>query len=352
MRSLDSSTNLQATWSNGQAIQEYQSFLATGKSEVELRPDISSVIVSSDDDCALADALLSLGLKNDKKDLVVRPEATSLPGEVDGNDSYPIYIAIPPTQLEGFLDGLSQAWMDRFDDFVFFSGRECGVIEPILRKRGMCREATTQVEVHGFTTPGKGRFPRDLSVKFGLDAQGEEKWSGETSVCGKWAGSVAERMENSFIRCRTGFYRDWRRWMWEMAAYDAVFNLVGAVRAEPTSHQQVALYYDDEAGDMLWEITNNLRGYLAVTLQYGFEDRIFEYAEKNGSEMMCNLSSDLYQFSFEPFEASKMVCNYLVFAQKSRNLLQGMELKDSVKTFEQDLNPKTRQGNLRCDGVI
>merc|ERR1719444_34527 len=347
----DSYTALSATWSNGQAIKEYQDFLASGKNEIESLSDRSSVIVSSNDDFPLVSALMSLGLKNDLKDYVIRPDSM-LPDELDGSDSFPIYIAIPPTDLAEFLDNLPKPWMDKFDDFVFFSGGICGIIEPILRERGMCREAITQVETHGFSMPGAGRFPQDLSFSFGIDAQGNEKRGGETGVCGKWAGAISERFEKNFITVKTGFYRDWRRWMWEMAAYDAVFILVGAVRSEPTTLEQVALYYEEEAVDMLWQINNNLRGYLAVTLIYGFEDRVFEYAERNGKNVPCSLTSEMYPFIFEPFENSQMVCNYLTFAQKNCNFLQSMQLKESVLKFEAELNPKTRQGNLRSDGII
>jgi len=343
---------LHATWSNGQAVQEYKDFLSSGRSEVERLSDRSSVIVANPEiEYPLVDAILSMGLRSEKKDVVVRYDDLTLPNEVDGQTSFPIYIAIPPWQLASFLDNLPPGWMERCDDFVYFSGGLCGVIEPVLRKRGMARDATTQVDVHGFTMPGKGQAPQDLSANFGLDAQGEDKYTGETGACGKWCGAIAERLENNFIRCRTGFYREWRRWMWEMAAYDVVFNLVGSVRGEPTNHKQVALYYDEEASDMLWQIANNLRGYLAVTLPYGFEERVYEYAERNGEDMPCHLSTAWYEFTIEPFENSQMVCEYVTYAQQERGWLPDMQLKDSVSRFVLK-ESKQRQGNLRSDGVI
>lgn len=348
-------TKLSATWSNGQAIKEYQDFLATGKSEIEILPDVNSVIVSSTDDYPLVSAFIKLGQGNSKKDIIIRPNE-DLPTEVNGESSFPIYIAVPPHHLCMILDNLPESWQTKFDDFVFFSGGMAGVVETMLRERGMCREAITQVDVHGFTIPlpGQGYAPQDLSHKFGIDNQGRDKITGESSSCGKWAGAVQERLINNGIRCQTGFYRDWRRWMWEMAAYDAVFSLVGAVRDDPITHKDVALYYGNEASDMLWQISNNLRGYLAVTLIYGFEDRVFEYAERNGEDWQCMVNGDnySYQFGLDTFEASEMVCNYLCLAQKKGRFGPDLQLKPSVLVFERDLNPKTLKGNFRCDGAV
>mmetsp|Transcript_5026 Transcript_5026/g.7559 ORF Transcript_5026/g.7559 Transcript_5026/m.7559 type:complete len:170 (+) Transcript_5026:406-915(+) len=165
-----------------------------------------------------------------------------------------------------------------------------------------------------------------------MDNQGQHKMKGESSLYRNWAGAMQEKLYNNCIRCKTGFYRDWRRWMWEMAAYDAVFNLVGAVRDDenPTTHKDVALYYEEEAVDMLWQINNNLRGRLAVTLIYGFEDRVFEYAERNGGDWECKVSGDnySYQFGIDAIEASEMVCNYLCLAQKKGHFSPDFQFKN------------------------
>jgi hypothetical protein len=61
----------------------------------------------------------------------------SLPESLNGQTEYPIYITISPTQLGSFLDNLPPSYMDRIDDFVFFSGGfEFGNIEDVLKERG------------------------------------------------------------------------------------------------------------------------------------------------------------------------------------------------------------------------
>ena len=183
-----------------------------------------------------------------------------------------------------FIQTLPDEWKLRSSDFIFCSGGPiCGCIEPVLKGAGFARDSMTQLLVSGFTLPGPAGKPQDLSCKIGLDASGENKYAGESAVCGKWAGAVKERLERNGIRCKSGFYREWRRLMvshpravvrekmsfkfglsdltsflffpyfkkWEQAAFDAVFNLVGVVRAEPTTIQDVANYYEQEASDMV-----------------------------------------------------------------------------------------------------
>jgi hypothetical protein len=224
-------TQLGATWSNGQAIKEYQDFLASGKQEIDLTKDCPSVIVVSPDfdpsdpyKSTMVDMFFSLG---NGDDIVVQP-GDELPSIVTENNevlSYPIYIAIPPFELEEFLQNLPEEWKPRREDFVFLSGGDyCGVIEPILRNGGYARDTMTQVLVSGMQKPTmKGGIDgnmgeitgkaQDLSCDIGLDSYGESKIAGGCAACGKWGGSVKERLERNGIRCQVGFYREWRRMM-------------------------------------------------------------------------------------------------------------------------------------------
>lgn len=119
-------TSLQATWSNGQAVQDYQNFLASGKQEIDRTADGPSVFVVPDHDMpALTKALMS------DKDIVVTPHQ-ELP-----SIQCPVYITLPPYQLDDFLENLSETFKSRPDDFVFFSGGlEYGNIEDVLKNRG------------------------------------------------------------------------------------------------------------------------------------------------------------------------------------------------------------------------
>ena len=138
---------------------------------------------------------------------------------------------------------------------------------------------------------------------------------------------------------------------WEQSAYDAVFHLVGAVRSEPTTVADVANYYEPEVSDMMWGISGFLRGSRAITLTYGFEERMFGVAEVVGSGQQCVLIEDMYPFLYEPFEGVPTFNEYLVYAQEECGLLPNANIpRQSASVM--DKPPIIRQGNLRADGVI
>ena len=154
-----SSSSLYSTWSNGQAVQGYQDFLSSGKQEIELTVDTGSVFIygnpTYDPYNNIINAFLSMGRIGQHEDVVLSSSVASsqqqqqqgdndigsaipeLPETLNGQTEYPIYICIPPTQLGYFLDNLSPSFMNRIDDFVFFSGGfEFGNIEDVLKERG------------------------------------------------------------------------------------------------------------------------------------------------------------------------------------------------------------------------
>ena len=215
---------------------------------------------------------------------------------------------------------------------------------------GYCRDSMTQVLISGLSVTQFG--VADLSVRLMSEtAIGEEKWAGECAACGKWAGAIAQRLLRNNIRCKTDFYREWRRRMWERSVYDAVFHLLGSVRSEPTTVEQVATYYSGEVSDMVWEFSQLLRGWKALTLTYGFEERMFGVAEAIGRDQPCTLIEDMYPYVWgnSVFKQSKMFADYLNYAQQEIGLLQGVELP---RMNDEDFKSKMRQGNLRADGVI
>ena len=158
----------------------------------------------------MVQALAKLG---NGDDIILTPDSPLPPG-LGSKQSYPIYVALPPSELADFIQNLPDDWKPRREDLVFLSGGDvCGVIEPILKRFGYARDTMTQALVSGFTLPGGDRMPEDLSCVVGTDASGEQKWAGECAACGKWCGAVKERLETNGIRCKTGFYREWRRLM-------------------------------------------------------------------------------------------------------------------------------------------
>jgi hypothetical protein len=351
-------SSLAAVWSDMKAVQDYKDFLASGKQELEMAADGPSVIITSlssssspDQVLPLAAALVTMGLG---QDMVLTPDQ-ELPDTLGGFEHYPIYVALPPTQLAAFLDKLRDndtAATRKTDDFVFFSGGlEYGNIEDVLKVRGYCRDTMTQVLISGLRVLNGGRV-EDMSVRLDTEsAVGDAKYAGECAACGKWAGAVVERLGRNGVRCRADFYREWRRQMWERSAYDAVFHVMGVVRSQPTTVQQVALYYSTDVSDAVWEMSQLLRGWKALTLLYGFEERMFGVAERVGRDQATMLVEEMYPFIWgNPlFLQSKTFVDYLGYAQEEMGLLKGIELP---RKPDEEYVSKMRQGNLRADGVV
>ena len=342
-----------ATWSDSKAVMEYQNFLSSGAQEIILKEDCPSVIVVSPKEAdleftelnPLAQALMHMG---SGEDIILSPYQP-LPESLGGQSEYPIYLTLPPQEMEPFLDSLDKAYEDRQSDFCFFAGGfQYGNIEEILQSRGYCRDSITQILITGMELGPTGI--KDASVCLGPDSVGEDKWAGECAACGKWNGAIAKRLQSKEVRCTTDFYRDWRRKMWERNCLDAVLNLVGAVRQEPTTLSDVANYYETEVSDMLWEISGTLRGWKAITLMYGFEERIFGFAEYQKAQQ-CTIIDDWYPYIWgnRVFTESKQFLEYLHYAQSEMGLLKGIELPPMSEKLDVS---KMRQGNLRADGVI
>lgn len=336
-----------ATWSDSKAVEDYKNFLDTGLAEPEQKADCPSVIIMEPDkSCDLAEALFSMGFGDD---LVIAPYDV-LPDQMDGNYEYPIYVSLPPWSIADFIINLPQNYLDRAEDFVFFSGGLVyGNIEDVLKEYGFCRDDMTQVLITGLTfTPAKQ--VRDLSVNLGMAANEEQKLAGQCTACGKWKGAIAARMFRNDVMCKTDFYRDWRRAMWEQSMSDAVLHLLGVVRTDPTSVANVATYYSEEAADIVWEISAQLRGWKALTLPFGFEERIYGVAEANGSEQQCIVFNEMYQYIWgvPVFLESNMYLQYLHYAQSEMSLLQGIQLP----LIDENKPSIMRKGNLRADGVV
>jgi hypothetical protein len=335
-----------AVWSDSKAVREYQDFLASGEQEIKLTPDGPSVIIRPMEGTnVMTEALLTMGMGDD---VVMTPDQ-DLPLTMGGKSEFPIYIALPPGQIDSFIRNLSKNLEARNQDFIFFAGGPVyGNIEGTLKDYGYCQDSMTQVLISGLKVTSGGAV-MDLSTRIGTDAMGEEKWAGECASCGKWKGSVAQRLEKSAIRCTVNFYRDWRRKMWERNIMDATVNLVGAVRAQRTTQSEVALYYEEEVSDMMWEISQSLRSHKAVTLLYGFEERIFGVAENTGSEIPCTIDEEMFKFIWgnRVFTDSKTFLNYLWLAKDDCGLIPTVELP-----IRRENTGMMRSGNLRADGKI
>ena len=342
-----------ATWSDSKAVKDYQDFFSSGAQEIKLKDDCPSVIIVSPKEAdleftelnPLAQALMQMGNGDD----VILSPYQALPETLGGSSDYPIYLTLPPQEIAPFLDSIDKSYEDRNEDFCFFAGGfQYGNIEETLKDRGYCRDKMTQIVISGMEFVGPAGI-KDLSVNLGPDSVGEDKIAGECAACGKWNGAIAKRLERNEVRCSTDFYRDWRRKMWERNCLDAVLNLVGSVREEPTTLADVANYYEEEVSDMLWEISGTLRGWKAITLMYGFEERIFGFAEMH--KQQCAIIDDWYPYIWgnKVFTESQRFLEYLHYAKSEMGLLQDVELPPMKS--ELDVS-KIRKGNLRADGVV
>ena len=126
-----------ATWSDSKAVRDYQDFLNSGKQEIDVARDGPSVIIkpgtTQGGSSELADALVAMGMGDD---LVLTPEQ-ELPDAMGGSSEYPVYVTLPPSQIEDFLINLKDSYRARPEDFVFFSGGlQYGNIEGVLQDRG------------------------------------------------------------------------------------------------------------------------------------------------------------------------------------------------------------------------
>ena len=139
--------------------------------------------------------------------------------------------------------------------------------------------------------------------------------------------------------------------MWESNVLDAVFHLVGVVRREPTSLADVGNYYHEEVSDMVWDMTQLLRGWRALTLLYGFEERMFAIAEMHGKEQPCTIVEEMYPFIWgnQVFLQSKMFVDYLRYAQEDFKMLPNVQLPNRGAD---DFTSNMRKGNFRADGVV
>ena len=103
---------------------------------------------------------------------------------------------------------------------------------------------------------------------------------------------------------------------------------------------------------MVWEMSQLLRGWKALTLTYGFEERLYGVAESpDVRDEPCTLVPEMYPFIWgnQVYLQSKMFVDYLNYAQQEMGLLPGIELPQKS---DEDYASKMRQGNLRADGAV
>ena len=108
----------------------------------------------------------------------------SSPQEIPSNiPECPIYVCMPPFELENFLGKVSSSF-PRIEDFCFLTGGLAfGNIEDVLKDRGYLRDSTTQILVSELKIDCSDRV-KDTRVQLATEsAVGEQKLAGECSAC-------------------------------------------------------------------------------------------------------------------------------------------------------------------------
>ncbi|GMH85339.1 hypothetical protein TL16_g10197 [Triparma laevis f. inornata] len=246
------------------------------------------------------------GKKTDHVNTLSIDDPLTFPDEISGHETYPIYILTPPDSLQTFASSSPVQKLrkmyppsPRLEDFCFlhYGGR---ISESILRGNNLGgSDQTTCLLNLGIKAASSGLRSHNLingEIVLGVDAMGQKKIAGKSITCGKWAGSLKDRIEttvkatcgidegDNWSVVDLGFYRDVRRILFEYGILSSAFNLIGEVHSkttsEPMTYATVALGYTDECVEMIQELSSCLRGSLAVTMMYGFEERVMELAER------------------------------------------------------------------------
>jgi hypothetical protein len=102
---------------------------------------------------------------------------------------------------------------------------------------------------------------------------------------------------------------------------------------------------------MVWDMSQLLRGWKALTLTYGFEERLFGVAESAAGNQQCTLVDKMYPFIWgnPVFLESLPYTEYLQYAQNEMGLLNNIELP---QRSDDSYSSNMRKGNLRADGVV
>lgn len=254
-------TSFRAVWSDSRAVQDYQNLL---EGKIPERKSDGKAVVVGDDPLAIGLANMAPG----------EPDPIFQYNQVAGlpPGDYPVYVSLSkPEALEALLSEIPE---NKREDLVFINYGD--MIENILKKFGLLRDATTQAVAY-YSINEFGNIEDDRT-SLGDDRMGLPKYAAETSVTGKWAGAYADRLRRNNLHCSENFYRDFRRKMLERVVYESVFNLV-AILHKRCPLSEVPDYFRGECNDMLYEFGRLLRGNLAVALISGSEDRMAAYAK-------------------------------------------------------------------------
>jgi hypothetical protein len=181
---------------------EYMEYLRDGDKFSDLT-DCAALIVGAG---KLGKALHgAMGFEGDV--LLGRGEA--IPADWEG----PVFVCVPHAELASVLDACPES---KYDDLVFW---QQPYIEPLLKRYAMTEN--TQVNAYFYINPG--RKPVDVTT----DLQPE----GLTTVTGKWAVAVTQRLARAELSCKLLNKRDFRRAAIERHIGVCALHAIGSTQA-------------------------------------------------------------------------------------------------------------------------
>lgn len=237
------------TWSDPAVTREYFDYL-DGRDQREAKTDCQSTIVG-------AGRIGSFLVKHGRNDLIIK-RGESIPADAPG----PVYLCTRNDDLEDIIKNCPE---EKKEDLVFMQN---GFLERFLRQYGL--DENTRCNIY-MAIPKIGGKPID-----GITSTDPE---GLTSVCGKWEGAFAERMERARMTCKIVKERDFRRGQLEKLIWISCFNLVGAVHGGITMGE-VAKMHVNEVTEMSVEMAQMVRFTLTVGMLPNIEDRLLAYARR------------------------------------------------------------------------
>ena len=239
--------------SDSRPTREYMDFLL-GRSQNDASEDGPSTIVGSEG--RIGTLLRDLGQRREFKDMYIK-RGDLIPPDAPG----PVYICTANDHLDAVVASCPD---EKREDLVFIQN---GQLEPFRQKHGLYE--TTQA-VLWLALPRVGGRP--------VDGVTPESPEGLSSVSGKWAQALAQRLERGNLKCTVyGAQRELRRIMLERLVWTSSFMLLGSIHGGITVGE-VSSKHREEVEDLIRELAAMCRFTLSVALKTGLEERLCAYS--------------------------------------------------------------------------
>lgn len=237
------------TWSDPAVTREYMEYLSGINQRVDTT-DCQSTIVGTG---RIGEFLKANG---DGTDLIIK-RGEAIPADAPG----PVYLCTRNDDLEDIIINCPD---EKKDDLVFMQN---GYLEKLLRRHGV--DENTRGNLY-FAVSSLGADP--------IDGITEKNPDGLTSVCGKWEGAFADRIQKSGMTCKVLKERDFRRGQLEKLIWISVFNLIGAVHGK-IPMGEVSDMHEKEVTEMSVELATMVRFTLTVGMLPNIEERMLAYGK-------------------------------------------------------------------------